>query len=56
MATFILWAYIALTLIGTAGNVSQIGKPRKPMTSGTAAGSFLISAVLCAGVYYLYVH
>jgi hypothetical protein len=56
MAAFIFWTYFAFTLLGMAATVYSISKPREPMSSGVAAGNFLISALLLAGVYYLYTH
>lgn len=56
MEHVIFWSYFAMTLIGLMATVFTIGKPREPMSSGVAVGSFLISTLMLAGVWYLYTH
>lgn len=47
-------ALIALQAVGLLATVSSVGKPRRPLTGGTAAAIVAISSAVIVGVLYLY--
>jgi hypothetical protein len=44
------WAFIALTAVGAVMTVANVGKPRKPITGGTAAGVVVLNALIIVAV------
>jgi len=47
-------AMIALQTFGVSVTVTVVGKPRKPLTGGVAAGTLVFAAAFMVGVIYLY--
>lgn len=45
------WIYLALTILGAINLISEIGKPRKPVTPAEATAKLLISGLLFWGLY-----
>lgn len=56
MTTAILVTLIVLYVIGTLSVVASIGKPRKPITPGTAVGLVLFSGLMITGLVYVLLH
>ncbi len=49
-----LSVYIAVHLFGIIASISQVGKPRRVLTAGTAAGASMIGlACVILGLYAL---
>lgn len=53
--TWILWVVVAWLVISTVALVTQVGKPREPLTPEIAASSvvihgLIISAIIFAGI------
>lgn len=44
MAEVVKWIFVGWLVFGTVVTITQVGKPRKPLTGGTAA----FVAVFCA--------
>jgi hypothetical protein len=44
---------VALMGIGVVSTIFMIGKPRQPITSGTAAATLVINGLMIAGVLVL---
>jgi hypothetical protein len=45
------WFYLLLTIIGGLMKISEIGKPRKPVTQGDAMAVILMTGLLFWGLY-----
>lgn len=44
---------IALQSFGAMATIAMVGRPRKPLTGGVAAGSTVVAAAFVAGIPYL---
>lgn len=44
--TWYVWLVVALIAVSSMLTIASIGKPRKPMTSGTAVWVLLVNAAL----------
>lgn len=56
MLEIIALAYLVLLLVGIGGSGSQIGEPRKPLTSGLWLANVLINIPLMVLLYNVAVH
>lgn len=45
---------VAAFLLGVTAVISAVGKPRKPLTGGTASGVFIANLIYALLVVYLY--
>jgi hypothetical protein len=51
MAEFVKVTVMVLLILGAFTNISQIGKPRQPITSGVAAVASLVQMLLAFAIY-----
>lgn len=52
--TAVAFTIIALQLVSMCCTVALVGKPRKPVTGGTAVATIVLSLAVCVGVYWLW--
>lgn len=52
-STIIIWSILALYLTGAVSTVATVGKDRKPLTAGTAAGGVLVSIAAIVGLLFV---
>ena len=52
MATGFWWLLIVLIVLGCTSHIADIGKPRKPTTSGAVAFITLVNGLLIWGIAY----
>lgn len=45
------WIYLVLTVFGALSYISEIGQPRKPLTSADVSLRLIISGLLFWGLY-----
>ena len=48
----LLWFFVGWFFLTAIVNVAQVGKQRKPLTSGVAAGVVVIDALIIAAIFY----
>lgn len=48
----LLWFFVAWFFVTAIANVAQVGKQRKPLTAGVAAGVVVIDALIIAAIFY----
>ena len=47
----LLWFFVGFFFLNLVMNVTQVGKPRKPLTPGVAAGVVVIDALIIAAIF-----
>lgn len=48
----LLWFFVGWFFLTAVVNVAQVGKVRKPLTAGVAAGVVVIDALIIAAIFY----
>jgi hypothetical protein len=48
----LLWFFVVWFFLTAVMNVAQVGKVRKPLTAGVAAGVVVIDALIIAAIFY----
>jgi hypothetical protein len=56
LVTIFLCALMALMAAGALATISLVGKPRQPVTQGTAVAVVLVQGLQIAGLVYVLLH
>lgn len=51
--TWILWVVVALLAFGTVVSITQVGKPREPVTPGVAATTVVIQGLIISAIIFV---
>lgn len=50
---WILWVVVAFLVVGTVTSITQIGKPREPLTPGVVATTVVLQGLIISAIIFV---